>query len=66
PVQSTELPPIQLDNPAPESAPPNTVIFEIPATDADNAVNTGNTFTPDVPNLIEVPLDSIKDGLNNR
>jgi serine/threonine protein kinase len=32
----------------------------MPTTDADN---TGNTFTLDVPNLIEVPLDTIKDSL---
>jgi hypothetical protein len=66
---TSELPPIQLDapppttRPAPIPPPPaNNVTFEIPVTDADNAdvANpNGNTFTPDVPNLMELPLDSI-------
>jgi hypothetical protein len=66
----TELPAIQLDapppapQPAPIPAPPaaDKVIFEVPVTDADNvdvANPNGNTFTPDVPNLMELPLDSI-------
>lgn len=62
PVNPAELPPIQLDNPpAPApAAPPGTVTFEVPAADAANG---SNTFTLDVPNLMEVPLDSIKDSL---
>jgi tetratricopeptide (TPR) repeat protein len=67
---TTELPPIQLDappptpQPAPLPPPPaNNVTFEVPVTDADNAAANpnGNTFTPDVPNLMELPLDTIKD-----
>ncbi|OQX07889.1 MAG: hypothetical protein BWK73_26915 [Thiothrix lacustris] len=68
PVRSaaTELPPVQIDppavapQPAPQPAPPPSVTFEVPATDADN---NDNTFMLDVPNLIEVPLDTIKDSL---
>lgn len=64
PVRSaaTELPPVQIDRPvvAPQPAPAPSVTFEVPATDADN---NGNTFTLDVPNLIEVPLDTIRDSL---
>ncbi|UOG91408.1 MAG: hypothetical protein L3K52_14555 [Candidatus Thiothrix sulfatifontis] len=64
PVRSatTELPPVQIDRPAvaPQPAPAPSVTFEVPATDADN---TDNTFILDVPNLIEVPLDTIKDSL---
>ncbi|MEZ5454139.1 MAG: hypothetical protein R3E93_15170 [Thiothrix sp.] len=61
PPPTTELPPVQLDAP-PVAAPaydpaPATVTFEVPE---DN----GNTFTPDVPNLMEVPLDVIKEGLS--
>jgi tetratricopeptide (TPR) repeat protein len=70
PPVPTELPAIQLDapppapQPAPIPAPPaaDKVIFEVPVTDADNvdvANPNGNTFTPDVPNLMELPLDSI-------
>lgn len=62
PIPATELPPVQLDNPvaAPQPAPAPSVTFEVPVTDPDN---TGNTFTLDVPNLIEVPLDTIRDSL---
>lgn len=64
PVHSapTELPPIILDNPpsAPPPDPAASVTFEVPATDSDY---NGNTFTPDVPNLIEVPLDTIRNSL---
>lgn len=62
PIPATELPPVQLDKPvaAPQPAPAPSVTFEVPVTDPDN---TGNTFTLDVPNLIEVPLDTIKDSL---
>ena len=74
PVQSTpvlsnsiELPPVRLDTPPPAPtfvpAAPDTVTFEVPAAPTND---TNNTFTPDVPNLMELPLDSIKDGLNNR
>lgn len=57
---TTELPPIQLDTQPP---PANNVTFEVPVTDADNAAANpnGNTFTLDVPNLMELPLDSIQD-----
>lgn len=59
---ATELPPVQLDNPvvARPPVPAPSVTFEVPATDADN---NGDTFTLDVPNLIEVPLDTIRDSL---
>ncbi len=62
PIPATELPPVRLDNPvaAPQPAPAPSVTFEVPVTDPDN---TGNTFTLDVPNLIEVPLDTIRDSL---
>ncbi|MEB4592854.1 hypothetical protein VSS37_17885 [Candidatus Thiothrix sp. Deng01] len=61
---TTELPPVRLDTPpAPTpAAPPKTVTFEVPA----NASGNGNTFTPDVPNLIEVPLDVIDEGLSTK
>ena len=72
---SAELPPIQIDipmvpPPAAEPAPETTVpvqvgtdptqppvVFEIPPN------NTGSSFTPDVPGLMEVPLDSITESL---
>lgn len=61
-VTTTELPPVQLENAVPEpiTPPSSNVIFEVPATDADHS---GTTFTLDVPNLIEVPLDTIKESL---
>lgn len=55
PVQDTAPPVPAITEP---NLPPP--VFEIPA---DTGKNTGGSFTPDVPGLMEVPLDAIKENL---
>lgn len=58
PPPPAELPPIQLDTQTPASAPPMNVDAGVPP--------AGRSFTPDVPELQEVPLDVIKEGLSTK
>lgn len=61
------LPPSGAPEPAAIAEPmpiePNTSIFQVPPPGGNN--NGDNTFVPDVPELIEVPLEVITDGLPN-
>lgn len=54
---SNNLPPVQINIPM---VPPPAPVYEIPAVPNNN---TGNSFTPDVPGLMEVPLDTIDESL---
>lgn len=60
-VEPQPLPVPETTVPVPVGADPTQppAVFEIPP----NNGNTGNSFTPDVPGLMEVPLDSITESL---